>query len=315
MKKDKRLDCCKQLVNTWKKQLGHDCDQKGRSTNYHSLQNQFQGVINYNILYNTLIESISENESNREANCSHNPLLSYLLSHGFAAHQLIGIRRIIGSERDSDVISLRRLINNIESNLGSFTREYFLKTHGGTDIPFDYTEDKIQADLEFVQRLENAVDERGRATLLRPEEPWMVAKMLHEKFDEICGTSEPYKKTDKVPPKYIEEIKNKLDEVSSLTETATNFFAHASEPKAIEKKVLKDISIQVDDINKALKTIFYCMQRLSLICDEVHPDPVFSYYPESLNKSLDLPFFLKEIKDEIPNKIKRIEQDMENWRI
>ena len=311
MKTDKRLDCCKKHVARWDKQLGHDRDQDGRSKNYHSIQDQFQELINYNILYNVLEESISENESNRETHCSHNPLLSYLLYRGFAAHQLIGIRRIIGSDRDSNAISLRRLIKNIESNVGSFTREYFLKTHGGIDIPFDYSDDKTQADLKFQQKLINAEAETGRASLWRPEENWMISERLHKKFDEICNASKPYKRADRVPPEYIEEIKRKLEEVSSITTTATCVLAHALEPKDIEE----NIEIYVDDINNALKTIFYCMQRLSLICNEVHSDPIFSYYPENLNKSLDTPFVSKEIKDEIPNKIKRIEQEMEGWRI
>jgi hypothetical protein len=69
-----------------------------------------------------------------EANALNNHLMAEALLNGHVATQVLAIRRLV-DDHNSDIISLRRLVKDLQRNFDLFTRENYV-CFGG--LPYDY---------------------------------------------------------------------------------------------------------------------------------------------------------------------------------
>ena len=118
--------------------------------------------------------------SSKENPTAHeNEMLAELLYNGYLANQMLAIGKLM--DKDSEVISLRRLFDEISENRHLFTRENFV-SHDG--LPYDYA--KVQEE-ELKRRIaENRVN---KIEWVEKEGPkaYGTSQSMHIQFDRISG--------------------------------------------------------------------------------------------------------------------------------
>jgi hypothetical protein len=77
---------------------------------------------------------LSQFATNDENNALNNTLLGQALIDGHVATQILAIRRLM-DDRNSDIISLRRIAKDLRHNFHLFTRENYVCFDG---LPYDY---------------------------------------------------------------------------------------------------------------------------------------------------------------------------------
>ena len=111
-----------------------------------------------------------------ENSALHNTLLTEALIGGHVATQVLAIRRLVDNRGD-DVISLRKLIKDIRSNFGLFTRENYVCFDG---LPYDY--EAVQ-----LNDMPNRVGIGFFWGATEGPEAYGTSRMAHEQFDKLAG--------------------------------------------------------------------------------------------------------------------------------
>src|SRR5271167_4017127 len=107
-----------------------------------------------------------------EANALNNHLLAEALFDGHVATQVLAIRRVV-DDRNSDIISLRRLVKDLRRNFDLFTRENYVCFDG---LPYDY---------EAVQ-LKEMIERAGKGAFWGETSgpgAHVTSRMAHRQFD------------------------------------------------------------------------------------------------------------------------------------
>lgn len=111
------------------------------SDDVHAIWPQISSALWNDVAFRTISEiALADAES-----ALNNPVLTEALVHGYYSAQALSIRRLF--DQRSDVISLRRLLDDIEQNLALFTRENYV-AHDG--LPYDYEEIERQKMIEIM---------------------------------------------------------------------------------------------------------------------------------------------------------------------
>lgn len=77
---------------------------------------------------------LSHFATSNQGNCLNNAVLGQTVIDGYVTMQVLAIRRLMDN-RNSDVVSLRKLTKDIRRNFHLFTRENFVCFDG---LPYDY---------------------------------------------------------------------------------------------------------------------------------------------------------------------------------
>jgi hypothetical protein len=163
-----------------------------------------------------------------ENNGLNNPLLAEALIEGHVATQVLAIRRLVDTR--NDVISLRRLINDLKRNFALLTRENCVCYDG---LPYDY--DAVQQ-REMIARIRSGSGpywaERSGPNAHN------TSRMMHEQFDQIAGI-DPAKRTreDRLPVSLLATIERWLDgsDADGLAKWSHAYLAHAGGPEPRER--------------------------------------------------------------------------------
>jgi hypothetical protein len=165
---------------------------------------------------------------NDENNGLNNSLLAEALLDGHVATQVLAIRRLM-DDRNSDIISLRRLVKDLRRNFALLTRENHVCFDG---LPYDY---------EAVQRKE-MMERAGKGVLWgETSGPGAhgTSRMAHEQFDKLAGI-DPAKRSreDRLPASLLTTIERWLDDsgADDLAKWSHAFLAHAGGPESRKKK-------------------------------------------------------------------------------
>jgi hypothetical protein len=97
---------------------------------HHAIWDVLSGMVWTDVSFRALTQFAIDAENS----ALHNTLLTEALIGGHVATQVLAIRRLVDNRGD-DVISLRKLIKDIRSHFGLFTRENYVCFDG---LPYDY---------------------------------------------------------------------------------------------------------------------------------------------------------------------------------
>ncbi len=254
-------------------------------------------------LFNLSRKYASENGS---AFSTLNGVLASSLDRGFVLEQLTMIRRLIEPENRQpkrQVISLRRLLNDIKNNRDFLTREHFVCYDGlrfeAPPIPFDL--EKRSHGVSFVYLPTSG-----------PEAP-LIPDINQRAFDKFANTNEDQRSRDDLVSKdYIFELENKLcvAPFSKLNTFANKLLLHAADP--VSRGTQSIDAPTLESIWACHKAILIVANELSLLIGSSNigavPYPQFDVF-----ENWSEPFAPSNSFDQIREEWDKANEERESW--
>jgi hypothetical protein len=188
-----------------------------------------------------------------ESNCLNNTLLAEALFDGHFATQVLAIRRLM-VDRNSDIISLRRLVKDLRHHWHLFTRENYVCFDG---LPYDYA----------VVRHREMIERSGKGPFwgeTSGPRAHHTSRMAHEQFDRLAGV-DPAKRSreDRLPVSLLATIEKWLDDsgADGLKEWSHAYLAHAGGPD--RRKKIEDVRVTANKITDAIKAMARVAEAIS----------------------------------------------------
>lgn len=181
------------------------------------------------------------------------PLLTEALDSGYVTVMLLGISRLV--DRRTDVVSLRRVLNDVRASRPLLTREHFVCFDG---MRFDPA--TIPPIWERARPGERIWTELGGP--LDASTP----RRLHEVFDKLSGVSiEHRQRSDLIAESTFDEIEALLDcdAISAIIDKRHKFVAHAADETSRAKKPLAGYSTSMAEVENALRVILRAIEKLN----------------------------------------------------
>ena len=178
-----------------------------------------------------------------ESNGLNNPLLAEALLDGHVATQVLAIRRLM-DERNTDIISLRKLVKDLRRSWHLFTRENYVCFDG---LPYDY--EAVQS-KDLQKRVGNA---------------YGTSRMAHEQFDKLAGVDAANRsREDRLPTSLLTTIERWLDDsgADQLKEWSHAYLAHAGGPES--RKKIAALSVTTNKITNAIKAMSRVTEAVSV---------------------------------------------------
>jgi hypothetical protein len=207
-----------------------------------------------------------------------NGLLGHMLDQGYAATQVLAIRRLL--DKGSDVFSLQRLLNDIQKQRGVITRENFVAYDGKPYDPDGWAAQPASVEAQIF-----GVEAPGFY-------PWLMSGVRHDVFDKLSGVSKPNRsRSDLIQTSVFEKLQARLRSVEAqrIITLSHKFFAHAADITTCGS--LTYSGVLLSDIEAAQKAI---VQVERAITDDILmmgvAREVVAMQPLGFLKSLDAPY-------------------------
>ena len=171
-----------------------------------------------------------------------NGLLAHMLDLGYAATQVLAIRRLLDTR--PDVASLQRLLNDLKSNRRLITRENYVAYDGKPYNPDSWQ--LLPASPEIQIWGSDAPGLHG----------YVISNERHKLFDQLSGVSVTNRsRTDLISANIFDKLQGWLRSVEGekLVRLSHKFFAHAADSDS--RGTLADSGVLLSDIEKAQRAI------------------------------------------------------------
>lgn len=244
---------------------------------HHALWKQITAMLWNDAVFRMVNEArrFSEVDSRTAAS---NGMLAGLIDVGYVASQVLAIWKLMDSRRD--VISLRRLFDNIVANRHLLTREHFVAYDG---VPYDYE----AAMKEYYAGW--TLEAMGQFHGLPIDGPhaFGTSEIMHQAFDRLCGTTpEMRSRQDVISDRAIETIEGWFNDpiLKKLSEIRHKFIAHAADENSRAAIGLDHIGVTLGEVEQAHQLIVRICEVITaqLLYDAHHgqvvPIPQFNQF-------------------------------------
>jgi hypothetical protein len=147
-----------------------------------------------------------------------------------ATTQVIAIRRLIEKPKSNPkwaVISLRRILKDIEDNIDLITRENYICYDG---LPYDY-ESVHKKNLANLPR--DGRDVHVGTLPTSGPEAWLTSKRAHRSFDRLSQVDPANRKrTDLIRSEIFEFLEIQIKKCDGIKKYVDKFVAHGAAPEA-----------------------------------------------------------------------------------
>jgi hypothetical protein len=183
------------------------------------------------------------------------------LLDGHVATQVLAIRRLM-DKRDSDIISLRKLVKDLRRYFALFTRENYVCFDG---LPYDY---EVVRHARFMENAGNW----GKGGIWVPTSGPQgdgISEMAHRQFDKLARI-DPAKRSreDRLPASLLTTIEKWLDDsgADDLAKWSHAYLVHAGGPEA--RKRIANLMVTANKITDAVKALARVTEAISawLLC-------------------------------------------------
>ena len=248
----------------------------------HSILNQIWAMLWNNAVFRVVNESwrIAEEEGGLWA--SRNAPLAEFIDQGFIATQALYVRRLLESGKTDprkQVISLRRLLDDVEKNGHLITREVYLSQDG---LPFDPEPVKAGHIENALKRNENGVHVEW--VQVKGPKDWDASERNHETFDMLSVVSADARhRSDKISSECFSKLRKTLDDsgADKIIGVANKLIAHAADETSREKlDERRGFSFdELDQCHHAIIAVTNCIGSTILQADHVGslPHPQFDW--------------------------------------
>jgi hypothetical protein len=172
------------------------------------------------------------------------PTLAYLLDQGYVVSQVLSLQKLLDDR--NDVISVKRLLKDVEKHRSLITREVYV---AGTGLPYDYNSWPDAADETDPMVQMWGIQAPGL-------NQFADSKHLHEVFDKLSGKKADQRTRDDVIRKSIFRRMDgwisgpSADEISSIR---NNFIAHSADAVRLGSTQFNGVKFsQLDDLQRAI---------------------------------------------------------------
>jgi hypothetical protein len=146
-----------------------------------------------------------------------------LLDAGFVAIQANGIRKLL--DRRKDVISLKRLLDDIRESRSLLTRENYLAC---LNLPYAFQKAK---EAHFRAMANDPANLAFRGLDTEGPNAWPEAEMAHERFDKLSRTTATARsKGDLVSVEWLDRLDSRIKDCENVRVFTNKFTAHAADP-------------------------------------------------------------------------------------
>jgi hypothetical protein len=186
------------------------------------------------------------------------PLLAGLIDQGFVATQILAIARLVDHRRD--VISLRRLLDDVEAHAHLITRETFV-SHDG--LPFD----PVAAEHAYWKR--EGWPPSGGVIGLPTEGPdaFDISRMTHEAFDKISVSGSLSRaRSNRIDPAVFARLRDGLEtsDIAAILQLRHKFVAHAADAASRGKAGIERFGVTLNQLEAAQRALIGTAQRIEV---------------------------------------------------
>ncbi len=192
----------------------------------HSISRQISSILWDHALFLTVNELRRIAAEEPERGVGINGPVIRLFDAGFITTQAVAIRRLIEKpKRDPkwSVLSLRRVLDDIEQNVDLMTRENYVCYDG---LPYDY-------DLVYQQWLSSLPSGVNSGSLpMQGPNAFPMSESVHKNFD-ILAQVDPTKRSrnDLVKIEVLEYLESEIKKCENIKKYVDKFIAHAAAPE------------------------------------------------------------------------------------
>ena len=227
----------------------------------HSISRQISSMLWDYALFITVNELRRVAESESEKEVGFNGPVIRLFDAGFATTQAVAIRRLIEKPKKDPkwaVISLRRVLNEIENNIDLITRENYVCYDG---LPYDYStvQDKWLASLPVTKSGVHS----GSLPTSGPN-AFPMSERVHKNFD-ILSQVHPKKRSrdDLIKIEVLEHLESELKKCEKIKKYVDKFIAHAAAPETRASLSEEENSLTIERLEECHKTIYQVASFIS----------------------------------------------------
>lgn len=224
----------------------------------HSISRQISSILWDYALFLTVNELRRIADTEPEKEVGFNGPVIRLFDAGFATTQAVAIRRLIEKpKRDPKwaVISLRRVLNEIEQNLDLMTRENHVCYDG---LPYDY-------DLVY-QKWRSSLPAGVHSGSLPTHGPYgfPMSESVHKNFD-MLAQIHPKKRSrkDRIKIEVLEHLESEIKKCENIKKHVDKFIAHAAAPETRASLSEEEKGITLERLETCHKTIYQVASFIS----------------------------------------------------
>ena len=251
------------------------------SENPNTIEGQIMNMMFHDLTYRS-ITSIRASLSSEAQISARSSTLAYITDSGYLANQVLAVSKLVDS--GSDVVSVLRLVKDIQGNRKSITREVYVAGFGAPYDPMTWREKHDEND-PMVQIWGLQAPGLSR---------WLQSHYAHERFDVLSGSSaERRSREEVIQPAIFQRIIEWLSipEIKELKSLRDNFLAHAQEA-----------------IIRAERAITDCLLSLGIARD------VVGFPPLGIFSGLDIPYSTKAGQDKMHARWDELKAERETWK-
>lgn len=198
----------------------------------HSISKRLTTIVWDDAIFRTLNEARRISAEHPSTENGFNADLLDLLDRSFVVNQVMALRRLTDPgfhDPKKGVISLERLLADIEENSHLLTREHYICFDG---TPYD----KLIHDNDQLR------------TFMREE--------MHSTFDILSRTSATSRsRKDAVQPALLREVVKTLAACGDFRDYANKFIAHAAAPSTTRQRVSQETKVTLDKLDAAYRAV------------------------------------------------------------
>lgn len=225
-----------------------------KSDDPHSIWPQINQLLWDDVLFQTVNDLRREATEHPTEEVAFNGSVLRLLDAGFVTTQATAIRRLTDKPSDDPkkgVLSLRRLIKDIEEHRETITREVYVSYDG---LPYD-PDGPRQAWIE--KQIKDGTISCASWLPTTGPEAWGAAEIVHKNFDRLAGvTPDVRTREDLILPKWFEYVESRLKDCDSVRKFVDKFVAHAADPVSRHGLSVEETGITLDRLCRAQKSIY-----------------------------------------------------------
>jgi len=269
----------------------------------HSIEQQIQQMLFNDLVYRSVASARGSVPESVEVSARTGTLV-YLLDSGYVTTQVLAISKLLDPR--SDVISVMRLLKDVENKRSVITRETYVCGRG-------YPYDPIPSAFDGLSTLAQG-ENYG---LMNPKDSgWIFSHDLHKTFDRLCGkVPADRSREDTIPKSVFKRLHSWLetDSIKKLDFLRDKFLAHSA--NATQRAGERFQGVRFTELDEAQRAIVRVERVLSdLILARQVGRAVVPLPPLGLFSKLDFPYATKEAVETMYQRWDELTKERDGWQ-
>jgi AbiU2 len=230
--------------------------------------------------------------------------LAYLLDQGYLLSQVLSIQKLLDARKD--VISVRRLLRDVDQNRELITREIYV---AGDGYPYNYDSWTNTVDKTDPMVRHWGIEAPGLSH-------FAISKQRHEAFDRLSGKKANERSRDDVIRKSIFRQLNNWISGSSFEEIKSirdNFIAHPGDALKRDPMSMTGIKFsQIDELQRAIVRVERALTDCILSKREARD--VVPLPPLGIFSGLDFPYATHDSENSMHQRWRDLSAERNGWQ-